>query len=235
MSAKEVIIFLDTETTGTDVSADEIIEVYATVLNADFTPTGRELHLFISPDRDIDPFATKVHGHTNESLAGKPKFADVAGQIAKFLAGEPGESVILAGHNVRVFDIPLLRRQLNAAGHEEQTQPRILDTLIASRPLFTKRSLDAVCDRLGIDRSSRTLHGAKLDVELNIEVAKAIRDQFGEAALAIPEDYEADVPRSPIQRIAPDLANALPRFSAVVAPEVVSTANTSSRTVKSLF
>ena len=51
-----------------------------------------------------------------------------------------------------------------------------------------RNSLDALCDRLGVDNSSRTLHGALLDAELLADVY--INLTRGQEALLISDDDE---------------------------------------------
>jgi DNA polymerase-3 subunit epsilon len=48
----------------------------------------------------------------------------------------------------------------------------VIDTLVMAKDMFPgkRNGLDALCDRLGVDNSSRTLHGALLDAELLADV-----------------------------------------------------------------
>ena len=69
-------IVLDTETTGLDPrSGHRIIEV-ACIEMENRRLTGRHLHKYINPEREIDAGAQAVHGITLEFLADKPKFAE---------------------------------------------------------------------------------------------------------------------------------------------------------------
>ena len=71
-------IVLDTETTGISPrDGHRIIEIGALEL-MHHLPTGRSLHLYINPERDIDEGAVAGHGITLDFLADKPVFADVA-------------------------------------------------------------------------------------------------------------------------------------------------------------
>jgi DNA polymerase-3 subunit epsilon len=49
---------------------------------------------------------------------------------------------------------------------------KITDSLAMAKELYPgkRNGLDALCDRLGVDNSSRTLHGALLDAELLADV-----------------------------------------------------------------
>ena len=48
----------------------------------------------------------------------------------------------------------------------------VIDTLVMAKEMFPgkRNSLDALCDRLEVDNSGRTLHGALLDAELLADV-----------------------------------------------------------------
>ena len=75
-------IVLDTETTGMNQLGAHyeghcIIEIGAVeLINRRYT--GNNFHIYIKPDRPVDPDAIKVHGITDEMLADKPEFKDVA-------------------------------------------------------------------------------------------------------------------------------------------------------------
>ena len=161
-------IFLDTETTGLSAdNGDRIIEIGCVEL-VHRKLTGNNLHFYINPERDSHEDALRVHGISNEFLRDKPKFAEVADEILTYLAG--AELII---HNAP-FDIGFLDKELERLG-----KPGLLthvagvrDTLVMAKALYPgkRNSLDALCDRLGVDNSDRTLHGALLDAELLADV-----------------------------------------------------------------
>ena len=161
-------IFLDTETTGLSAEGgDRIIEIGCVEL------VGRKLtsnnrHFYLNPGRDSHEDALKVHGISNEFLRDKPKFAAVADELMEYLAG--AEIII---HNA-AFDIAFLNKELELIGKAgfKTHVACITDTLAMAKELYPgkRNSLDALCDRLGVDNSSRTLHGALLDAELLADV-----------------------------------------------------------------
>lgn len=176
-------IFFDTETTGLRAEAgDRIIEV-GCVEMVNRQLTGNNLHLYLNPERDIDEEAVRVHGLTVEFLADKPKFAEVAEQLLGFLDG--AELVI---HNA-AFDIGFMNAELKRLRRPPITDVvgGVRDTLLMARDLFPGKanSLDALCRRLEVDNSNRTLHGALLDAELLAEVY--IRLTRGQDALLMDE------------------------------------------------
>ena len=161
-------IVLDTETTGLSAeSGDRIIEIGCVeLLNRKLT--GNNLHFYINPERDSHEDALRVHGLTTEFLRDKPKFAEVAEEILRYLEG--AEVII---HNA-AFDIGFLDKELERLGKPVFTSfvSEVTDTLAMAKQLYPgkRNSLDALCDRLGVDNSGRTLHGALLDAELLADV-----------------------------------------------------------------
>lgn len=161
-------IVLDTETTGLSAeNGDRIIELGCVeLLNRKLT--GNNLHFYFNPGRDSHEDALRVHGISNEFLRDKPRFAELAEEILAYLQG--AEIII---HNA-AFDVGFLNKELELIG-----KPRfaefvlgITDTLAMAKEMYPgkRNSLDALCDRLGVDNSGRTLHGALLDAELLADV-----------------------------------------------------------------
>lgn len=161
-------IVLDTETTGLSAeSGDRIIEIGCVELMARKL-TGNNLHFYVNPERDSHEDALKVHGISNEFLRDKPKFAEVADDILRYLEG--AELII---HNA-AFDVGFLDKELERLGRPQLASfvDKVTDTLAMAKELYPgkRNSLDALCDRLGVDNSGRTLHGALLDAELLADV-----------------------------------------------------------------
>jgi DNA polymerase-3 subunit epsilon len=134
--------------------------------------TGHNLHLYLDPEREIDEAATEVHGMRWEDLRGKPRFADIAGELMEFVKGA---QVLI--HNA-AFDVSFLDAELDRLGQGrfKAACPDVLDTLLMARELHPgkRNSLDALCDRYGVSNAHRKLHGALLDAELLAEVYLAM-------------------------------------------------------------
>lgn len=161
-------IFLDTETTGFyPDNGDRIVEIGCVEL-LHRKLTGNNLHLYLNPERESDEGALRVHGLTTEFLSDKPKFGEVVDQFLDYIAG--AEIII---HNAP-FDIGFLNKELERQGRKPVTTfvDTITDTLVMAKEMFPgkRNSLDALCDRLEVDNSGRTLHGALLDAELLADV-----------------------------------------------------------------
>ena len=161
-------IVLDTETTGLSAEGgDRIIEIGCVELLARKL-TGNNRHFYLNPGRDSHEDALKVHGISNDFLRDKPKFAAVADELMEYLHG--AEIII---HNA-AFDVAFLNKELELIGRNpfRTVAGKVTDTLAMAKEMYPgkRNSLDALCDRLGVDNSSRTLHGALLDAELLADV-----------------------------------------------------------------
>ena len=181
-------IFLDTETTGLSAEGgDRVIEIGCVEMFSRKL-TGNNKHFYLNPGRDSHPDALRVHGITNEFLKDKPKFAVVADELMEYLQG--AEVVI---HNAS-FDVGFLDKELQLIGRSGLTTcvAAITDTLAMAKEMYPgkRNSLDALCDRLGVDNSSRTLHGALLDAELLADVY--INLTRGQEALLMAEESDED-------------------------------------------
>lgn len=159
-------IVLDTETTGLDaLKGDRLIEIGCVEIVNRFL-TGRVFHAYLNPERPVHPDAFAVHGLSDAFLADKPRFAAVAEEFLAFIGEDP-----LVIHNA-AFDIGFLNMELKKIGRGALSQDRVIDTLQIARRRHPgqKNSLDALCERYGIDNARRTKHGALLDAEILAEV-----------------------------------------------------------------
>ncbi len=162
-------IVLDTETTGLEYrDGHRIIEIGCVeLLNRRLT--GNNYHVYLQPDRLIDSGAMEVHGITNEFLADKPRFKDIAEDFLAYIQG--AELVI---HNAP-FDVGFINNELTLLDRKAEDVGKlcsVLDTLALARRLHPgqKNNLDALCKRYGIDNTHRDLHGALLDAEILADV-----------------------------------------------------------------
>jgi DNA polymerase III subunit epsilon len=161
-------IFLDTETTGLYPDQGHRIIEIAAVEIFNRRPTQRHFHIYINPEREIDPGAQEVHGISLEFLQDKPLFANIAEEFIEFIRG--AELII---HNAP-FDVGFLNMELARLNLDklESYISGIIDTLKMAKEMRPgqRNNLDALCRHYGIDNSQRTLHGALLDAELLAEV-----------------------------------------------------------------
>ena len=160
-------IIFDTETTGLKPEDGERVIEIGAVEFINRMPSGRHFHKYINPDgRKVDPGAFAVHGISNEQLADKPTFAQIAGEFLEFIDGAN-----LVAHNAR-FDINFLNHEFARLGQPSIAPERVVDTLDIARRKhpMAQNSLDRLCERYNIDNRHRTLHGALLDAQLLAEV-----------------------------------------------------------------
>jgi len=170
MAVRQIV--LDTETTGLNAKlGDRVIEIGCIEIMSRRV-TDRHYHVYLNPERDIEEGAVKVHGLTRDFLADKPRFAEIAGDFLDYVRG--AELII---HNAD-FDVEFLDGELGLAGLGRLSEhvAGVVDTLAMARELHPgrKNSLDALCERYGVDNAHRTLHGALLDARLLAETYLAM-------------------------------------------------------------
>jgi DNA polymerase-3 subunit epsilon len=194
-------IVLDTETTGLNAKlGDRVIEIGCIELR-NRRPTGNHFHHYLNPERASEEGAMKVHGISDEFLLDKPRFREIASEFIDYLRG--AELII---HNAP-FDVEFLEQELALATMPPLAQhcASVTDThkLAKERHPGKKNSLDALCERYGVNNAHRTLHGALLDAELLAEVYLAMTR--GQESLVIGElepvpALAASVTGAPIER-----------------------------------
>ena len=168
---KEIV--LDTETTGLSVKEGHRIVEIGCIEIENLIPTKNVFHCYINPERKVSESALKVHGYTDEFLADKKKFSDVADDFLKFIEGK---KIII--HNAE-FDIGHLNNELSLIKKEKISKDNVIDTLEIARNKFPGSgiSLDALCKRFRIDNSKREKHTALIDCELLAKVYINLIDQ----------------------------------------------------------
>jgi len=155
-------IVFDTETTGLSAAnGDRMVEIGCVEL-FNRIETGQVFHAYFNPQRAMPAEAQAVHGLSDTFLSDKPLFADSVHALLEFIGDTP-----LVAHNAQ-FDFSFLNHELSRCGHPIVLPHRMIDTLAMARTRHpgAKHSLDALCNRYGIDRSHRVLHGALLDAQL---------------------------------------------------------------------
>ncbi|MCV2402205.1 DNA polymerase III subunit epsilon [Marinomonas sp. C2222] len=161
-------VILDTETTGIDPKQGHRIIEIGCVEMIERKLTKRHFHVYINPDREVEEEAFKVHGISNEFLADKPRFHEIAQEFFDFIKG--AELII---HNAP-FDVGFMDHEFGLVGGFPKTAEvcGIFDSLVYARKKHPgqKNNLDILCKRYGIDNSHRELHGALLDSEILADV-----------------------------------------------------------------
>ncbi|OUR71685.1 DNA polymerase III subunit epsilon, partial [Marinomonas sp. 42_23_T18] len=161
-------IILDTETTGIDPRQGHRIIEIGCIEMVDRKLTKNHFHVYINPDRKVEVEAFQVHGISDEYLADKPRFHQVAQEFLNFIQG--AELVI---HNAP-FDVGFIDHEFSLLGNMPKVADvcTVFDTLAFARSKHPgqKNNLNALSKRYGIDTSHRELHGALLDSEILADV-----------------------------------------------------------------
>ncbi|MFT3728556.1 MAG: DNA polymerase III subunit epsilon [Terricaulis sp.] len=175
-------IVFDTETTGLDPLhpdlPDRIVEIGFVELMG-LERTGRELHIYINPERSVPEEVVRVHGLTRDFLEKHEKFSVVVDEILEFIGDAP-----LVAHNA-AFDQAFICAELRRCGRDIIPADRFIDTMVIARKKFpgASCSLDALAkryqlDRYGFDLASRKGpggHGALVDSRILAEVYLQLR------------------------------------------------------------
>jgi DNA polymerase-3 subunit epsilon len=159
-------IVLDTETTGLDPARSHRVVEIGAVEIGNLIPTGRTFHVYIDPERDMPEEAFRVHGLSREFLVEHKKFAEIVEAFREFVDGAQ-----LIIHNAE-FDVRFLNAELARLDLPLIELASVIDTLALARRRHpgASNSLDALCQRYGVDTSRREKHGALLDAYLLAEV-----------------------------------------------------------------
>jgi DNA polymerase-3 subunit epsilon len=183
MTVRQIV--LDTETTGLEPEQGHRIIEIGCVEVVERRLTGNNFHQYLQPDRQIDAAAIEVHGITNEFLADKPRFREVAQDFVDYVGG--AELII---HNAP-FDVGFLDHELARISDNPikiAELCRVTDTLVMAKRMHPgqRNSLDALCKRYAIDNSHRELHGALLDAEILADVY--LRMTGGQGLLSLDQE-----------------------------------------------
>ena len=195
-------IILDTETTGLEPKEGHRVIEIGCVEIINRRKTEATFHVYLNPERDVEDGAFDVHGLSNQFLADKPRFSEIAQELIDFI--RDSEVII---HNAP-FDIAFLDAEFERLGKQWgglENYCITFDTLSLARKLHPgqKNSLDALCQRYQVDNSNRELHGALLDAQILLDVYLAMTG--GQTALSLEEDTSADASGTQVQaRIDPD-------------------------------
>ena len=149
----ERVLAFDLETTGISTSKDRIVQLALIGSDAD----GSEISYdqLVNPRRPIPYDSQRIHGISDADVRGEPDFAEIADRVAELIDG-----CVLIGHNVRQFDLAMLRNEYLRIGSLPPEPKAVLDTLEMVRRLKLPRPhrLGAQCNRHGISLEMPTRH-----------------------------------------------------------------------------
>lgn len=155
-----LILTIDTETTGTNVREDRIVELGGAYLQAG-EERGPRLRALVDPERYIPAGATGVHGIRDQDVEGAPKWPEVATRFKTHLDNEP----VLCGYNILFFDAPIIDAE-NERCEVDWRMPRSLDPFVWAFWFdrgAPSRKLGPTCERFGVHLSDEEAHTADAD------------------------------------------------------------------------
>lgn len=164
------IAFIDLETTGLSPGEGERVVEIAVIRNEYFEDKLQCFHALINPEgKKVSKKAIEIHGYTNDMLADKCTFAEVAEELTDLL-----QDCELVAHNAP-FDVGFLDAEFSRVGMPPVSEIcwSVTDTLRMARKMYPRQrnTLDAVATRAGIDvKKVRPSHNAKTDVKILYEV-----------------------------------------------------------------
>lgn len=170
LNLKIPLCFFDLETTGINVTQDRIIEIAVIKV----MPNGEVIRKsnVVNPTVPISPESTAIHGITNEDVADKPTFKEVAKDYVKFFEGSD-----LAGFNILKFDVPMLVEEFLRAGVDfDYSRKKLIDAQKIFH-MMEKRTLSAAfkfyCGKEMVDA-----HSAEADTQATMDVLYAQIERY---------------------------------------------------------
>lgn len=170
MHDRRIVVF-DVETTGTDKSRDQIIELCVQFGVAEDAPA----HTWrILPSVPMSPGAQEVHGISMDDLRGCPRFADVCDEIRLIFE----EARVLVGYNLS-FDIDMIQAELVRLGQPplDLSGKHIVDAFRLWQQCEPRSLQDA--HRRFVGEEFSAAHSASADVAATGRVLRGMVAAFG--------------------------------------------------------
>ncbi len=165
LELKRPLVFIDLETTGTNLATDRIVEIAMIKISPDGTKTVK--HKFINPQMPIPKSSSGIHGITDEKVKDAPVFKQVANELKQFI-----DDADLSGYNSNRFDVPLLMEEFLRAGLNIDMSNRKMVDVQQIFHLMEKRTLGAAykfyCEKELVDA-----HSAEADAQATWEILEA--------------------------------------------------------------
>jgi DNA polymerase-3 subunit epsilon len=170
LQLKKPLAVIDLETTGTNLSADRIIEIAIVKLLPDGTEVRKRK--IINPLMPIPKAVTELHGITDEMVKDAPTFKQVSHELKQVLDG-----CDLAGYNSNRFDIPMLMEEFLRAEVEFDMKGRKLVDVQKIFHMMEQRTLSAAY-KFYCDKVHENAHSAEADAVVTLEILHAQLDRY---------------------------------------------------------
>jgi len=156
-------VVYDLETLTNDPKSAEIVEIAASLLNAE-GQGYRHFHQLVKPKRPIPRGSTRIHGIDDKTVENAPPIEEVLPQFVDFIGDR-----ILVGHNIEEFDNRVIDREMSAYSRRGLSNP-FYDTYITAKRLYPRENckLEVLADKFEIEHEE--LHRALEDVEVTRQV-----------------------------------------------------------------
>lgn len=178
LNLKRPIVFFDLETTGTNVTRDRIVEISYIKVYPDGTEEERQM--LVNPGMPIPAESTAVHHITDEMVADKPKFADIAPLLREMFTGSD-----IAGFNSNKFDVPMLIEEFSRVGMRfDVFNRKFVDVQNIFHKMEPRTLIAAYKFYCGLDLTDA--HSAKADTRATYEVLKKQLEKYED----LPNDVE---------------------------------------------
>ena len=164
------LCFFDLETTGINITQDRIIEIAVIKV----MPNGQTIRKssLVNPGIPISAESTSIHGITNEDVADKPSFKEIAKDYVRFFEGAD-----LAGFNILKFDVPMLVEEFLRAGVEfDYSRKKLIDAQKIFH-LMEKRTLSAAF-KFYCGKEMNNAHSAEADTQATMDVLMAQIERY---------------------------------------------------------
>ncbi|HUE45489.1 MAG TPA: putative nucleotidyltransferase substrate binding domain-containing protein [Aestuariivirgaceae bacterium] len=159
---------IDTETTGLDVATARVIEVGGVRIERGKLLEDGGFSRLIDPGEPIPAASRAIHGIGDDDVAGESGFAEVAGELARWMGG-----AVMLGYATG-FDLTVLGREHERAGLRWQP-PRALDVRDLVKlldPALPDHSIETLASWLGVELRDR--HRALGDARLAAKIYLAL-------------------------------------------------------------
>lgn len=159
------LVFIDLETTGTNLSTDRIVEIAIVKVLPDGSKTVKRK--ILNPQVPIPVGSSEIHGITDEMVKEAPTFKQVANELKQFI-----DDADFSGYNSNRFDIPLLIEEFLRAGIIiDMLNRRMLDVQHIFH-MMEKRTLGAAY-KFYCQKELSDAHSAEADATATWEVLEA--------------------------------------------------------------
>ncbi|MCH4551275.1 3'-5' exonuclease [Aestuariibaculum lutulentum] len=165
LNLNKPICFFDLETTGVNITTDRIVEIAILKVH----PNGKEesKRWLVNPTIPIPKEVTAIHGISDEDVADKPTFKEVAKEVYNLIKDSD-----LGGFNSNRFDIPLLAEEMLRAEVDFDMKNRLAVDVQTIFHKMEQRTLSAAY-KFYCDKNLEDAHTAEADTLATYEVLKA--------------------------------------------------------------